>query len=154
MVGILLTMIGIYMRAGIGRPATSWGERLWVHVPFSLDLAWIAVATMANAASLPDYYDWSAFGINDSLWSAIMVLFAATIGAVVLWRRANDACAAVFVWAVIAITVCYANDNPINFAAYAGIVNVVAAAVLAWYHFDKDRDNQPQESLWRTPRRN
>lgn len=147
MVGILLTMIGIYMRAGIGKPAASWGERLWVHLPFSLYLAWIAVATIANAASLLVYYDLSAFGINDSLWSAIMILIAAIIGAVVLWKRANAAYAAVYVWAVIAITVRYANDTPIKFAAYAGIVIVVAAAILGWYRFIKDRGDQPQESV-------
>jgi hypothetical protein len=147
MVGILLTMIGIYMRAGIGKPAASWGERLWVHLPFSLYLAWIAVATIANAASLLVYYDLSAFGIYDSLWSAIMILIAAIIGAVVLWKRANAAYAAVYVWAVIAITVRYANDTPIKFAAYAGIVIVVAAAILGWYRFIKDRGDQPQESV-------
>ncbi|MFN2221967.1 MAG: TspO/MBR family protein [Candidatus Promineifilaceae bacterium] len=147
MVGILLTMIGIYARAGIGRPSTSWGERLWVHLPFSLYLAWIAVATIANAASLLVYYDWSAFGINDSLWSAIMILIAALIGSAVLWKRANIAYAAVYVWAVIAITVRYANDTPINVAANAGIAIVVAAAILGWYRFIKARRNQPQESV-------
>ena len=56
MVGILLTMIGIHIRAGIGKPAAGWSERLWVHLPFSLYLAWIAVATIANAASLLVYF--------------------------------------------------------------------------------------------------
>jgi benzodiazapine receptor len=147
MIGILLTMIGIYMRAGIGKPAASWGERLWVHLPFSLYLAWIAVATIANVASLLVYYDWSALGIDDSLWSAIMILIAAIVGAAVLWKRANAAYAAVYVWAVIAITVRYTNDTPINFAAYIGIFIVVAAAILGWYRFIKDRGSQPQESV-------
>ena len=147
MVGILLTMIGIYIRAGIGKPASSWGERLWVHLPFSLYLAWIAVATIANAASVLVYYDWSAFGISDSLWSALMILIAAIIGAAVLWKRANAAYAAVYAWAVIAITVRYANDTPINFAAYAGIVIVVAAAIVGWYRFVKAGGNHPQETI-------
>jgi hypothetical protein len=148
MAGILLTMIGIYVRAGIGEPAGSWGERLWVHLPFSLYLAWIAVATIANAASLLVYYQWFAFGIDDSLWSGMMILVAAIIGAALLWRRANAAYAAVYVWAVTAIMVRYANDTPINFAAYAGIVLVVAAAILGWYRSIKDRGNQPDESVW------
>ena len=90
---------------------------------------------------------WSALGINDSSWSAIMILIAALVGAVVLWKRANVAYAAVYVWAVIAITVRYANDTPINFAAYAGIFIVVAAAILGWYRFTKSRDKQPKESV-------
>ncbi len=146
MVGILLTMIAIYLRAGIGKPASSWAERLLVHLPFSLYLAWIAVATIANAASLLVYYNWSAFGIDDSLWSAVMILIAAVIGAAVLWKRANAAYAAVYVWAVFAITVRYANDTPINVAAYTGIVIVIAAAILGWYRFIKNGGNQPQET--------
>jgi hypothetical protein len=147
MVGILLIIIGIYLRAGIGQPVNSWGERLLVHLPFSLYLAWIAVATIANAASLLVYSDWSAFGIDDSLWSAIMILIAAVIGAAVLWKRANAAYAAVYVWAVFAITVRYPNDTPINFAAYAGIVIIVAAAILGWYRFVRGGGNQSQGTL-------
>jgi hypothetical protein len=135
------------LRAGIGQPASSWGERLWVHLPFSLYLAWIAVATIANAASLLVYYGWSGFGIADSLWSAIMILIAAFVGAAVLWKRANAAYAAVYVWAVFAITVRYASDTPINFAAYAGIVIVVAAAIVGWYRFSKGGGGRPEEAV-------
>jgi hypothetical protein len=147
MVGILLTMIGIYMRAGIGRPAPSWGERVWVHVPFSLYLAWIGVATIANAASLLVYNEWSGFGLDDSLWSAIMILIAAVIGAAVLSKRANAAYAAVYVWAVIAIIMRYPNDTPINFASYAGMVIVVAAAIVGWYRYFNNRGIHVQGSV-------
>jgi len=145
MVGILLAMIGIYVRGGIGKPATSWGERLWVHLPFSLYLSWIAVATIANAASLLVHYGWSAFGVSDSVWSAIMILIAALVGAAVLWRRANAAYAAVYVWAVFAITVRYASETPITVAAYAGIVIVVAAAIRGWFRFVKDGGIRPMD---------
>jgi len=145
MVGILLTMIGIYVRAGIGKPANGWGERLWVHLPFSLYLSWIAVATIANAASVFAYYGWSAFGVSDSLWSAIMIAIAAIVGAAVLWKRANAAYAAVYVWAVFAITARYTNETLITVAAYAGIVIVVAAAILGWVRFAKDGGNRPMD---------
>ena len=79
------------------------------------------------------------------MWSAIMILIAALIGGAVLWKRANAAYAAVYVWAAIAITVRYANDTPITFAAYAGIVIVVAAAILGWYRFVKDGGNNPKD---------
>jgi hypothetical protein len=142
MVGILLTMIGIYVRAGIGKPTSSWGQRIWVHIPFSLYLAWIAVATIANAASVLVYYGWSGFGIGDSLWAAIMILVAAIVGAAVLWKRANAAYAAVYVWAVFAITVRWHNENTITLAAYAGIVLVVTAAILGWYNHVKSREDR------------
>ena len=142
MVGILLSMIGIFVRAGIGKPANSWGQRIWVHITFSLYLAWIAVATIANAASVLVYYDWSGFGLGDSVWAAIMILVAAVVGAAVLWKRVNIAYAAVYVWAVLAITVRWSNENTITFAAYAGIVLVVAVAIFGLYRNIRDRDNQ------------
>ncbi len=109
------------------------------------------MAAIANAASLFVYYGWSAFGVSASLWSAIMILIAALIGAALLWRRANAAYAAVYVWAVFAITARYANETPIIFAAYAGIVIVVAAAIRGWIRFVKDGGNHPKDPAKRTP---
>ena len=133
MVGILLSMIGIFVRAGIGKPTDSWAQRILVHVTFSLYLAWIAVATIANAASVLVYYDFAGFGIGDSVWAAIMILVAAVVGAAVLWKRTNIAYAAVYVWAVYAITVRWSSDDTIAFAAYAGIVLVVAVAIIGLF---------------------
>ena len=80
-----------------------------------------------------------------------MILIAALVGAAVLWRRANAAYAAVYVWAVFAITVRYTNDTPITFAAYAGIFLVVAAAILGWYRFVQDGGLRSQEPAPSTP---
>lgn len=146
MASILLTMVGIYARAGIGKPAAGWGERLWVHLPFSLYLSWIAVATIANTASVLVYYEWAGFGISDAVWSAILILVAALVGAALLWRRANAAYAAVYVWAVYAITARYTNEDPIIYAAYAGMTLVVGAAVLGWTRFVKAGGNRVKAS--------
>jgi hypothetical protein len=42
----------------------------------------------------------------------------------------------------------YANDIPINFADYVGIVIFVAAAILGWVRFIRNGGNQPQETVW------
>jgi hypothetical protein len=39
----------------------------------------------------------------------------------------------------------YANETPITFADYAGIVIVVAATILGWYRFVKDGGNRPMD---------
>ena len=72
-----------------------------------------------------------------------LILIAALIGATVLWRRANAAYEGVpYVWAVLAITVRYANETPITFAAYAVIVIIVAVAILGWFRFVRDGGNR------------
>ncbi|NLE43215.1 MAG: hypothetical protein GX620_00735, partial [Chloroflexi bacterium] len=48
-----------------------------------------------------------------------------------------------YVWAVYAITVRYPNETPITVAAYAGIVIVLAAAVLGWFRFVKHGGKRP-----------
>jgi hypothetical protein len=120
---------------------TSWGERLWVHVPFSLYLGWIAVATIANAASPLVYHGWSAFGVSDSLWSAIMILITVLVGAAALWRRANAVYAAVYVWAVFAKP-SKTHSKSLSCSQYSGIFGRSGRQDEFW--------NQFSCSLWKT----
>jgi hypothetical protein len=45
---LLVCLIGIYLRLDIGRKQVSNGMRWFVHLPFSIYLGWITVATIAN----------------------------------------------------------------------------------------------------------
>ena len=47
---LLLSLITIYMRLNIGKSTVSIGEKIAVHLPFSVYLGWITIATIANVA--------------------------------------------------------------------------------------------------------
>ena len=58
MLALLLFLIAMYLRLGIGRIKVGRAFKWLVHVPFSIYLGWITVATVANATSLLDYLGW------------------------------------------------------------------------------------------------
>lgn len=59
---LLLLLIAIYLRLGIGRMPVRAVETWLVRVPFSIYLGWITVATVANATDVLDYLNWDGWG--------------------------------------------------------------------------------------------
>ena len=74
MLGLLASLIAIYVRLGIGVTPVKTAEKWLVNVPFSIYLGWISVATIANASQFLDYVNWSGWGISDQGWAIIMIL--------------------------------------------------------------------------------
>ncbi|MBN1584327.1 MAG: tryptophan-rich sensory protein [Anaerolineae bacterium] len=103
MVGLLGSLLILYVRLGIGRGASSIGDRLLVHLPFSIYLGWISVATIANVSTVLVVLGWNGFGLSPALWTAIMVVIAAVLGIVMSWQRKEIAYPLVIVWALIGI---------------------------------------------------
>jgi benzodiazapine receptor len=50
MLALLAALIGIYLRLDVGRADVSLKEKLAVHLPFSIYLGWISIATIVNVA--------------------------------------------------------------------------------------------------------
>ena len=82
MLALLLSLIAIYLRLDIGRGQVSTGEKWFVHIPFSIYLGWISVATIANATQLLYYLGWSGWGISPEIWAVIMLAAGVIISAV------------------------------------------------------------------------
>lgn len=102
---ILLPLIGIYLRLGIGKERVSKKELWFVHNPLSIYLAWISVATIVNVASALYDLGWSGWGINPQVWTVIMLIVASAIAAVVTTTRTDIAYPLVIIWAIVAIAV-------------------------------------------------
>lgn len=125
MLGILLPLIGAYLQLKIGRVRVSRQRKWMAHVPFSIYLGWISVATIVNIASALYISAWSGWGIGSSIWTAIMLVVGAVIAAVVALQRADAAFTLVFIWAYVAIAVRQSNIPTIWITA------LVAAILLA-----------------------
>jgi translocator protein len=127
MVALLLSLIAIFLRLRIGRPDPdlTLAERLFVHLPFSLYLGWITVATIANVASVTAHLGWDGFGIAGPVWSAIMMGVAVVVAGLLLWNRRNLAYAAVLIWALFGIRAAYPD------VALIATVAPIAAALIA-----------------------
>ncbi len=122
MLVILLALIGAYLQLGVGIRVLR--DRLWLaHIPFSIYLGWISVATIVNIASALYISNWNGWGINATNWTAIMLVVATAIGAIVAIQRADIAFICVFIWAYIAIAIRHL-DNPTI------LITAVASAII------------------------
>lgn len=130
MLVLLGTLIVIY-RLQAARPAQSALELWAVHIPFRVYLAWISVATIANATITLDDAGWSAFGLSEPTWGVIMLVVATLLGLTMTVRYADVAYALVLIWALIGIAVRLSQSAPILLTALAGAVVLVVAAFAA-----------------------
>jgi benzodiazapine receptor len=131
MLGLLLSLIAIYLRLGIGRTQVPPAERWLVHVPFSIYLGWITVATVANVTSLLDYVNWGGWGIQPAVWAVIMLVVGAAIASAVGLTRGDVAYMLVIVWAFVGIAVKHAATPLVATAAWATTGIVVLMLVVS-----------------------
>lgn len=131
LMGLLLaSLIVIYVRLDIGKTRVSWRERLAVHVPFSVYLGWITIATIANVAATLVSVSWGGFGIAPDAWAALILIVALTIALLVVATRRDVAYGAVIVWALVGIAAKQGGDIGLIANVSAGVVAVAAAATL------------------------
>jgi TspO/MBR family len=105
MLGILLSLIGMYNRLGIGRERVSQAERWMVQIPISIYLSWIAVATIVNIASTLYSISENGWVLGSILWTIIMMAISAAIAASAFVHRQDTAFLLVTVWTLIAIAI-------------------------------------------------
>jgi benzodiazapine receptor len=108
MFGLLLSLIAVYLRLDIGRVRVSTAEKWLVHIPFSIYLGWITVATIANVTSVLYYLNWNGWGIRPEVWAVIMLVVGACIASAVSISRGDIAYVLVIVWAFAGIAVKHA----------------------------------------------
>jgi benzodiazapine receptor len=127
MVTLLLSLIAIYLRLEIGRAHVSAAERWLAHVPFSIYLGWVTVATIANVTSVLDYANWDGWGIGPEAWTVIMLVAGTGIATAVGLTRGDVAYMLVIVWAFVGIAVKHAGTPVVTIAAWvtAAVVTVM-----------------------------
>jgi hypothetical protein len=130
MLGILGSLIVLYLQLGIGRVRDSRRQRWWVDVPISIYLGWISVATIVNIASTLDYINWGGFGLSGELWTILMLAIAGAIAAIVGLQRGDLAFNAVFIWAFVAIAVRHGDRLAIVATALGEAIAL--ALILLW----------------------
>jgi hypothetical protein len=129
MLSLLLLLIAIYLRLDIGRARVSTAEKWLMHVPFSIYLGWITVATIANVTSLLDYLNWSGWGISPEAWTVIMLVAAVGIASAVSLTRGDVAYMLVIVWALAGIAVKHAGTPVVATAAWVATVLVALMTI-------------------------
>ena len=112
MVAILVPLVGIYLTLRGGQPPRSRADRWYCQIPFSIYLAWIAVATVVNVASALYAAGWGGWGLSPLGWTMLMTAVVTLLGGWVLWQRRDLAFVLVFVWALGAIALRHSGSLP------------------------------------------
>ncbi len=141
MLGILGSLMAMYLRLGIGveraSPAVTWA----VHVPISLYLGWITVATIANVTALAVDLGAPSFGTVPAALTVGMLATALGVTGAVLWTRRDLAYGLVVLWAFLGIFLKRAGSVEegsalVSTAATGGLVVLgLALGLVAWSRF-------------------
>jgi translocator protein len=133
---LLLTLIAIYLRLNIGKIKVKTAERLAVHLPFSVYLGWITIASIADVAVTLTAYNWNGFGISPEVWAIIVVAVALIITMLMLGIRKDIAYALVVIWALVGIGVNNSGNPTVllltDISSIIVGIAVLAVAVMIW----------------------
>jgi len=130
MFGLLMTLIAIYLRLNVGRAKAPLKERICVHLPFSVYLGWITVASIANVAAAIVGADFDGLGLGEITWTVLVIIVALIIDLAVVYTRKDVAYSLVLVWALAGTTVKQVEKQSIVMTAVASIIIIFAALVV------------------------
>jgi len=103
MFALLAALTTIYLRLDIGKVKVPLNEKLGVHLPFSVYLSWITVASIANVAAALVSIGWNGFGFIAENWAIVAMSIALLVTLIVIIVRRDFAYSLVVVWALVGI---------------------------------------------------
>jgi hypothetical protein len=128
---LLATLISIYLRLNIGKSTAPMREKLAVHVPFSVYLGWITIASIANVAVTLVSVNWDGFRISPETWAALIIIIALLITLLVIATRKDVAYGLVIIWALVGIAVKQSeNQNIVMITEMSAIIVAIALAAV------------------------
>lgn len=102
---LLFSLIFIYLKLDIGRKRVDPSVFYFVHLPFSLYLGWITVATIANITAVLVHYQWNGWGLSEVFWTVLVILAGTVIALINIRQRGDIAYSAVILWAYLGIII-------------------------------------------------
>jgi len=132
MLVILLSLLLIYIRLAIGKTEVSRTEKGVVHIPFSVYLGWITVATIANVtAVLVDSLGVPSYGLLPEILTITVIAVAVIITYAMLLIRKDIAYSLVVLWASLGIFLKQFELNlTVGITALIAVVLILAGIIL------------------------
>jgi len=102
---LLGSLITIYLRLRIGKSDSTRIEKYLVHLPFSVYLGWITIATIANVTALLVDVNWNTFGLGEQFWAVAVIMVGIAIALSILFTRKDIFYCLVINWALLGILI-------------------------------------------------
>lgn len=124
---LLVSLLAIYLRLGTGVKFVPRAEQLLVHLPFSVYLGWISIATIANVSALLVSIRWDMFGLGPQFWAVVVIAVGIALALIMLFQRRDIFYALVVDWALLGILLKRLADpvTPDQVVVYATITGLV-----------------------------
>ena len=131
---IMLLLLGcllvIYLRLGVGKKGPTKKEQYLTHLPFSVYLGWITIATIANITALLVDLNWNRFGLSEHFWAVTVIIVGIAIALAVLFRRQDIYYCLVVDWALLGILLKrLADPAPVQSVVVVTIVGLVIITI-------------------------
>ncbi|MCO5213500.1 MAG: tryptophan-rich sensory protein [Caldilinea sp.] len=143
MLVLLASLVGIYLRLSPFTRGVGAAERWTTHIPFSIYLGWITVATVANTATVLLDWNWSGGPLSPALWAILMIAVATVLGLIFALREVNPAYVLVLVWAFAGIAVKQSATPAVAWTAIGAAVLLVVAVVAGLLRNRRSVRSQP-----------
>lgn len=128
---LLGTLTAIYLRLGIGKSGVSLRERLLVHLPFSVYLGWITIASIANVAIALVSVKTNGLGLSQDFWASAALIVVLAVTLLVIATRKDIGYSLVAIWAFLGIAQNHVGNQTVVFLTESSAVIVVIALVAA-----------------------
>ncbi|MHA1906578.1 MAG: TspO/MBR family protein [Candidatus Thorarchaeota archaeon] len=126
----LVILLVTYIRLGIGTKEVSIGQKLAVHLPISVYIGWISLATIANIASALNILIPGIPLDTQAIWTALIIIVALVLTLLMLFKRRDIAYALVVIWASVGIATKQAAVAIIAWTAWGAIAIILIAIIL------------------------
>ena len=100
---LLGCLLAIYLRLKVGKSDATKAERYFAHLPFSVYLGWITIATIANVTALLVDINWNALGLGQQFWAVAVIIVGIVIALSILFTRKDIFYCLVVDWAILGI---------------------------------------------------
>ena len=97
------SLLAVYLRLNVGKSEATKAEKYSVHLPFSVYLGWITIATIANVTALMVNINWNAWGLGEQFWAVAVIVVGIAIALAVLFTRKDIFYCLVVDWALLGI---------------------------------------------------
>jgi hypothetical protein len=131
---LLGCLLFIYLRLNVGKSETTRAERYFAHLPFSVYLGWITIATIANVTALLVNTNWNTWGLGEQFWAVAVIIVGIAIALSMLFTRKDIYYSLVVAWALLGIllkrlSVTTVPDQSVVIVTIVGLVLITGGVV-------------------------
>mgnify|MGYP006282048657 FL=1 len=108
---LFVSLLMAYIRLNIGNSDASQKERYFIHLPISVYLGWLTVATIANVTAALVTLGVGGLVLGEIVWTVLVIVVAMIITLLVLYQKHDVGYSLVIIWALLGIIIKQYGEN-------------------------------------------